>query len=169
MKKIFIVILSAFLYCIPAFAEYVPIPKHLSKQYKAEIEQIIDEEYPKVIKNIDNIMLEAKKLHDNILKNGYTIDEYINLVLIPETNIPTADLDLYAKLLKITQEKYLGIKYIPIGTDSVNAINDILLPYFAVNNVNTNKLTKILIYENKKIKLVEKYIQEVEQIRPISD
>ena len=59
----------------------------------------------------------------------------------------------------------MGIKYEPIGTDSVNPINDILSPYFSDNNVNRDKLNKIILYENKKIKVVEKYIKQVEKYR----
>ena len=72
-------------------------------------------------------------------------------------------------MLKVTQEKYLGMEYKPIGTDSVNPIDDILSPYFRDNNVNRRKLTKILLYENKKIKVVEEYIKQVEKLRPTSN
>ena len=50
---------------------YIPIPKELSEQYKAEIEQIIDEEYPKVIKNIDRCVLDAQKHYKKVIKYGY--------------------------------------------------------------------------------------------------
>ena len=42
MKKL-IVFLCLFFLSIPSWAEYKPIPKELSKQYKAEVEQIINE------------------------------------------------------------------------------------------------------------------------------
>ena len=114
-------------------------------------------------------MKDAKRIRDKILKNGFNIDDYITLSLIPDTCIPSADLDLYGKMLKITQEKYLGMEYKPIGTDSVNPLDDILSPYFRDNNVNRRKLTKILHYENKKIKVVEEYIKQVEKLRPTSN
>ncbi len=41
-----------YFFCIPAMAEYKPIPETLSKQYKAEMERIIDEDYPIVIKKL---------------------------------------------------------------------------------------------------------------------
>lgn len=154
---------------MPALAEYKPIPAHMSKQYKIEMEQIIDEEYPQVIQNVDGFVLDAKILYDKIINNGFNIEDYISLSLIPETCIPSSDLDLYAKLLKVTKEKYMGIKYTPIGTDSVNPIDEILSPYFKDNNVNRNKLTKIILYENKKIKVVEKYIKQVEKLRPTNN
>lgn len=169
MKKFIITLLSLLFFCVPAMAEYKPIPENLSKQYKTEMEQIIDEEYPIVIKKIDNEVKDAKRIRDKILKNGFNIDDYITLSLIPDTCIPSADLDLYGKMLKVTQEKYLGMEYKPISTDSVNPIDDILSPYFRDNNVNRSKLNKILLYENKKIKIVEEYIKQVEKLRPTSN
>ena len=169
MKKFIITLLSLLFFCVPAMAEYKPIPENLSKQYKTEMEQIIDEEYPIVIKKIDNEVKDAKRIRDKILESGFNIEDYINLSLIPETCIPSSDLDLYGKMLKVTQEKYLGMEYKPIGTDSVNPLDDILSPYFRDNNVNRNKLTKILLYENKKIKVVEEYIKQVEKLRPTSN
>ena len=169
MKKFIITLLSLLFFCVPAMAEYKPIPENLSKQYKTEMEQIIDEEYPIVIKKIDNEVKDAKRIRDKILESGFNIEDYINLSLIPETCIPYSDLDLYGKMLKVTQEKYLGMEYKPIGTDSVNPIDDILSPYFRDNNVNRSKLTKILLYENKKIKIVEEYIKQVEKLRPTSN
>lgn len=133
------------------------------------MEQIINSEYKKTINNIDNHVKDAKRIRDKILKNGFNIDDYITLSLIPDTCIPSADLDLSGKMLKVTQEKYLGMEYKPIGTDSVNPIDDILSPYFRDNNVNRSKLTKILLYENKKIKIVEEYIKQVEKLRPTSN
>lgn len=52
MKKFFITLLLLMFFCIPAMAEYKPISKTLSKQYKAEMERIIDEDYPIVIKRL---------------------------------------------------------------------------------------------------------------------
>ena len=133
------------------------------------MEQIIDEEYPIVIKKIDNEVKDAKRIRDKILEIGFNIEDYITLSLIPETCIPSSDLDLYGKMLKVTKEEYLNETYTPIGTDSVNPIDDILSAYFIDNKVNRSKLTKILLYENKQIKVVEEYIKQVEKLRPTSN
>lgn len=166
MKKIFITLWLLLTVCIPAFAEHKPIPLNMSKQYKTEIEHIIDREYEQIIKNIDDLVLECKNLHDKIIQNGFNMDDYINLTLISEVCIPAADLDLYAHLMNVTQEKYLGLKHEPIGTDTPNSMYEYLYPYMKDNNVNENKLTKIILYESKQIKVVEKYIKQVEKYRP---
>ena len=169
MKKFIITLLSLLFFCVPAMAEYKPIPENLSKQYKTEMEQIIDEKYPIVIKKIDNEVKDTKRIRDKILEIGFNIEDYITLSLIPETCIPSSDVDMYGKMLKVTKEKYLNETYTPIGTDSVNPIDDILSPYFIDNKVNRSKLTKILLYENKQIKVVEEYIKQVEKLRPTSN
>ncbi len=166
MRKIFITLWFLFTVCIPTFAGYNPIPLNMSKQYKTEMEQIIDKEYPQVIKNIDNLVLEIKNLHDKILQNGFNFEDYYNMKLIIEICIPAADLDLYAHLMKVTQEKYLGLKYKPVGTDTPNPMYEYLYPYMKDNNINENKLTKIILYESKQIKVGEKYIKQVEKLRP---
>ena len=163
MKKLFITLLLLLTVCIPAFAEYKPIPLNMSKQYKTEIEHIIDSEYDQIIKKIDNLVFESKNLHDKIIQNGFNINDYINLTLISEVYIPAADLDLYAHLMKVTQEKYLGLKYDPTGTDTPNPMYEYLYPYMKDNNVNESKLTKIILYESKQIKAVKKYIKQVEK------
>ncbi len=166
MKKIFLVIFLLIITNIPVFAEYKPIPETLSKQYKKEMEQIIDEEYPQVIKKIDNEVKYAKTLRNKIFYNGYNIDDSINLVLTQEVVIPAADMQLYDKLMKITQEKYLGIKHVPIGTDSTLPMETFLQPYFIDNNVDQTKLIKILDYMHKKDKLIEKYRNQIDKMSP---
>ena len=68
MKKIILILCIIFQLVIPVYAEYKPIPESLSEQYKTEIEQIIDEEYPQVIKKIDDEVNYAKSLRDKIKK-----------------------------------------------------------------------------------------------------
>lgn len=165
MKKIFIVFVFLFLFCSFAFAENNTIPIDMNKQYKKEMEQIINSEYPRTIKNIKNLVERSNYLYNKIKLKGFNLEDYINLILISETSIPASDLYLYVKLLTITQEKYLGIKYQQIETDDSTAIFDKLYPYFKANNVNIHKLTKIVHYEKKNIETVEKYIKEIEELR----
>ena len=50
MKKLFIAFYLIIIFVYLLFAEYKPIPANLSKQYKKEMEHIIDVEYPNTIK-----------------------------------------------------------------------------------------------------------------------
>lgn len=145
-----------------AVAVNYTIPDDLKFQYKQEIESVIEQNYPKIIRDINNNVNEAKKLYKKIVSSGYNIEDYINLTSIAEVSIPTTDLELYVQLMKITQEKYLKIKYTPLGTDNTNPIDEYLTPYFRENNVNIEKLSKIVQYQNIQIKKVEKYINNVQ-------
>ena len=159
MNKIFIVILSPFLYCMPAFAEYIPIPQNLSKQYKAEMEQIIDEEYPKIIKNINDYVNYVKSNYDKIKKTNYPTDCY----LLPEVSIYDLDISLYSKFIKTTQEKYLGIKYEQIGTDDSSSLQTYIYPYLVDNNINIKKLKKLGSYAKKKHSIINNYDQKAKK------
>ena len=163
MKKLFALFIIFILVCLPTWAEHKPIPKELSKQYKEEIEQLIDKKYYETINNIDEYYNIATEYYNDFLSNGYNIEKHISMVNLAEITLPAADLELYSELTKLTQEKYLGIKYLPIGTDTILPFNEFLYPYFKENKVNTRKLTSIAKYENKKIKLVEKYLRVIQK------
>ena len=89
-------------------AEYQPIPANLRMQYKKEIEQMIRDAYPEVKNNADSAVKDAKILFNNIMKNDYEEMEIFNIQLISEVVIPASSLDLFARLMQVTQEKYLG-------------------------------------------------------------
>lgn len=168
MKKLFI-IFCLICFSLPCFAEYKPIPKELSKQYKAEMESIIDKGYPKAIRDIDDLVKKATKYHKRIMKNGYFSNDQmdiINLGFLYEICLPSAELDLYVDLMKVTQEKYLGIEYEPIGTDWVGPYETYLEPYFKDNNINTEKLENISKYELQQGEIVKNYLEEAEKLRP---
>lgn len=168
MKK-FIITLFLLFFTLPAFADYKPIPANLSKQYKQEMESIIDKGYPKAIQNVNNNVKKATTYYQRIMKYGYYSNnrmDVINLGFLYEICLPAAELDLYADLMKVTQEKYLGIKYEPIGTDWVGPYETYLKPYFIDNNVNTKKLDDILEYESQQGKIIENYFNEVQKLRP---
>lgn len=136
MKKLFLLICFIFL-CLPVFAEYKPIPKELSKQYRVEMEQIIDNGYPQAISYINDY-------YNEVLKTSF----------IPEVSIYDANLFIYADMMKVTQEKYLKTKYKPCGTDNSVSAAEFLTPYFKDNNVNIEKLIEI----DKYAKLTDKKI-----------
>lgn len=129
MRKLFILISLLILFCLPVFAEYTPIPKELSKQYKVEMEQIIDNNYQKIINDIDDYYKEVIKTHYE-----------------PEVSIYDLTMFLYSDLMKVTQEKYLGVKYSPYCTDSTYSSSVFLYQYFKDNNVDTKKIDDINQY-----------------------
>lgn len=140
MKKLFLLICFLFL-CLPVFAEYKPIPKELSKQYRAEMETIINREYPKVINDID-------KYYNEVKKTGFE----------PEISIYDLSLFMYDDMMKVTKEKYLGEKYNPYSSDTVIPAADFLAPYFRDNQVNIEKIIYINNYAKTKDKQIQKLV-----------
>ena len=166
MKYLKIFILQIILSCciLTAFAEYKPIPENLGSEYKIEMEEIINREYPNVVKNADNCVNKVKRLHDKIIQYGYDENNYNNMIIIKDVDLFASDLKLYVELMKITQEKYLNIKYKPIATDNANSIYTFLYPYFIDNSVELKKLDQLDKYINKKIVKCEKYINHIHKL-----
>ena len=145
MKKILILLLFIF-FSLPAFAQYVPIPKEQSKQYKNEIEQVIKSQIPIAKKNIDNVFKEVESE-----KN-----EYIKINII-EYGIESEIFYFYMKLIDAT-EKYTKIKEFLPGGDSYTDLIEALNPYLNDNKIKASKIKSLLNYSNKKQKkLEEKY------------
>ena len=165
MKKVLLVILSI-LFITPVFGEYKPIPKELSKQYKMEMEETINKEYPKAIKKIDRHIKKADVYYSRVLKNGCHSDydmNAINLNLMYEFE-SGAILDIYDKLMKITQKKYLKESFKPFPVDYSGPFIDYLNPYFKDNNINTKKIDDIEKYESEKYQILKKYNEEVNKL-----
>ena len=145
MKKILIAVLFIF-FCLPVLAEYKPIPKELSAQYKKEIEQLIKTQVPIAKKNIDNVFREVEEEKDEYIK--------INIV---EYGIESEIFYFYMKLIDVT-EKYTKIKEFLPGGDSYGDLIEALNPYFNDNRIKASKIKSFLNYSNKKQKkLEEKY------------
>lgn len=164
MKKIFVIFLLMFCSILPCFSEYKPIPKELSTQYKADMEQIIDNGYPKAIKNIDEYFNEVEQKYFKLVKNGF--DQELYWSMVPEVSIYDVDLFIYDEMLKITQEKYLKNIYKSYGTDSTFATAEFLAPYIKDNNVNIDKLINIGNYASLKDKTIEKYSKNIKKLYP---
>lgn len=146
--------------------EYKFTPKTFSKQYKKEIESIIRQQYPKIIKNIDDDFEYGVNLYKKLMKNGYDLDTYVDLTFVSDLYIPTSTLYLYDELTKVTQEKYLGLKYKPIGTDWVTPYENYLKPYLINNHVNIRFLKKIADNKTKKNRIINNYVEYVKRLIP---
>ena len=126
-----------------SFAEYIPIPKEQSKQYKKEIEQLIKTQVPIAKKNIDNVFREVEEEKDEYMK--------INII---EYGIESEILYFYMKLIDAT-EKYTKIKEFLPGGDSYGDLIEALNPYLNDNRIKASKIKSFLHYSNKKQKILE--------------
>ena len=149
MKKILIILFFLLLiFDQTAFAEYKPIPKNLSSQYKIEITKIIDKDYPNAIKKTKQTRRKAHKMYLKVLKDKKFYIDYAtsNFDII----ISTGEFNLLSKIIDIT-DKYVKIKdEEALATDHNGAILDFLNPYFIDNNIKTEKLDKLGLFINKK-------------------
>ena len=62
MKKILLILLLL-LFSLPTLAQYKPISKDRSSQYKTEVTQIIDTQYPIAVRRTKQIRREAHKMY----------------------------------------------------------------------------------------------------------
>jgi len=142
---------------------YKPVPADLSRQYKTEMEQIIDEEYSKAIKDVDILTSRAKFLYNKILNEDGKYEDYTELTLIPETALPAVDVDLFTRLVKTTQEKYLDKKFEQVWFGNSYYLDIYIYPYLEKPNVDTRKIIKLNKYTDKKIRIIEKYLKEIKK------
>ena len=143
MKRIILIIILSLLFCMQSFAEYIPIPKEQSKQYKKEIEQLIKTQVPIAKKNIDNVFREVEEEKDEYMK--------INII---EYGIESEIFYFYMKLIDAT-EKYTKIKGFLPGGDSYGDLIEALNPYLNDNRIKASKIKSFLHYSNKKQKILE--------------
>lgn len=126
------------------YAEYQPIPDCQLNQYKAEVENVINTEYPIAKKEIKNIINEIRIETDNNYRR----------VLI-EQGIAEVLFKFYKKITDAT-EKYTPInKSIP-ATDWYEELQNQLNPYFKNADINTKKIDKLLNYAKRKQSQLEK-------------
>lgn len=154
MKKLLVVFLIMFFNILPCFAEYKPIPKNLSKQYKAEITQIIDTQYPIAVHETEGIREEAHQLYLDVLNNKNLYMNYCanNFDMI----IDNGEFHLLSKIIEATN-KYVPIKNDDaLATDYVGSLLDFLDPYFKDNHIDTKKLDSLGVLSNIRYKEIEK-------------
>ena len=140
MKKLFVLILIIFLGS-PVFAEYVPIPEYLSKQYKKEVMKILNIQYPVAVQETEQLRAEAHDMYIKVLKDKNLYMEYATNNF--DMNIYIGEFHLLSKIIDIT-DKYVDIKNDnAFATDYTGAMLDFLNPYFKDNGINQNKLKKL--------------------------
>ena len=157
MKKLLILFTILFSFCLSAYAEYKPIPKELSNQYKAEIEIFVNGNYKSTKTDIDNIYNDAKKSYKKIFKDK---DSYIDFATSNyDMIIFTPIFDLFSGMVSITQQ-YVNIKDNTPATDFSGALYDFLDPYFCDNIIDTTKIDKLSQYARNKQQKIEKYYEK---------
>ena len=156
MKNLFLTIVLLISFCLPTWAEYKPIPKELSIQYKNEVEQIINNKYKIIISQINHIHTDAKNQYIMVKKNKDTYIDFATANFDTAVFIPI--FDLLSDIITITR-KYSDLEQNIPATDYTGALYDFLDPYFKDNNINTSKIDNLSEYARKKQIKIEKYYE----------
>lgn len=158
MRKILVLLFGLLLSINMCFAAYQPIPKEKSKQYKVQIEQIINNNLPKAYKQTDENFIEIKETYNQILKDPY--NKELREKLDPETVTAKFDSSLFIIFLEIIEatENYVNIKNeIPATSHSFD-LEIFMYPYLEDNNIDYKELSKYSEYasdkENEAFKLI---------------
>lgn len=158
MKKLFVIFLLM-LFSLPCFAEYKPIPKELSKQYRVEITQIIDTQYPIAVHETEEVSQNAHNMYLAVLENGNLYSDYYDANF--DTRIDSPIFNIYKQILfKTVDYAKLSPEDIP-ATSYSGAIDEFLTPYFKDNNIKIDKLYSLGTLANIKQIEIENEQQEL--------
>lgn len=165
IKKIIILLLLIIVISL-SFIFYKKINKYkLPKQYKIEIEKLIDEQTPTTKKEINDIFIEAERKYQKVIKNPKNMNLYMDFATNNyDSYIFSPEFYLYMDLIKITQ-KYTKLKDDDIPpTDSSGELYNFLYPYIRDNNINTEKLDQLSDLSESKFKIIEHYYNNAHKV-----
>ena len=150
MKKLTIIFLITLivLFSISVFFAYDKHFKYiLPKEYKKEIEIILEQEISITTQKIDKLYKEIENEKDPLDKK-----------LLIEYGVDGVFFDFYWKLVNATEkhtQKNKITNKLP-ANDNVWEIHEALIPYFKNNKINTSKISTLIEYKIKKQKEIEK-------------
>lgn len=151
MKRIFVLIFAFLMSFNVCFAQYKPIPANKSKQYKAEVEQIINEEVPKAKQEVYKIFAQAQNAYRNkSIEDLHTYDDFIG----------QPEYDIHVKIIGVTNN-YAAVEKDLFATGDPGALYDFLYPYFKDNNVDLTKLYELINLCGIKQKEIEQMLQSL--------
>ena len=130
--------------------------------YKSQIENTIEEEFPKTKKLIDIEVANAKKAYKKYLKDKNkkeNIKEYIFIMQDYQRGIEAHEFMFLSKLIDITAE-FDNIKNKIPATDFAGTLFDFLYPYFKKNNINYKKYNELSEYAAIKIKEIDSMLEK---------
>lgn len=158
IKKIFIFILI-FIIIALSFLFFQKTNKYkLPKEYKIEIEKLIDEETPKTKNCIDEYYIKAQNEYLKIknAKDKEYLEESVFLIDNYQRAIEVCEFRMTSMLVEKT-ENYVNIKDKIPHTDFSGTLNELLYPYFDKNNINYKELIEISKYTNNKINEIDNF------------
>ncbi len=165
MRKL-LILFVLLCFSLPCFAAYKPIPADKSKQYKAEVESIINQEVPKAKREVEKETKYATGLYNKIMRNNLANNsqEYIDMTLTQEIVIPFVVARVYSEIIKATAGYSTAITT-EFGTDDYTPLEDEIMPYLKANNVDTGKIDELKELVNQRYLLIQGYADKVRKIK----
>ena len=131
----------------------------MSKQYKAEVTQFIDTQYPIAVHQTEQYRIKSHNLYEKVLLDKSLYIDYATSNF--DMNIENSEFEMLSQILAITN-KYVNIKGDKsLSTDFSGSLMDFLEPYFKDNKVDTHKLNSLSALINIRYKEI---IQEQESL-----
>ena len=161
IKKIIILLLIVLLIALSLLLFKKDDKYKLPRQYKIEIQKVIEDEAPKTKKEIDEIVEEVKIDVEKYKNNpsSFTRDELIDLVSIPDDYIYSPLFHYYLKLVEIT-EKYTK-KESDLATDFYIDLLEYVYPYLITNKIDLKKINEVDDYTEYQSKIIKNYLKNV--------
>ncbi len=158
IKKIFISIFLIAIFALSFFFFQEANKYKLPKEYKIEIENLIDEETPKTKNCIDEYYIKAQNEYLKIknAKDTEYLEESVFLIDNYQRGIEVCEFNMVSMLIEKT-ENYANIKDKIPPTDFADTLNEFLYPYLDENNINDKKLTEINKYTSTKINEIDNF------------
>ena len=161
IKKFIILFLIVFLITLSLLLLKKDDKYKLPRQYKIEIQKVIEDEAPKTKKEIDEIVEEVKIDVEKYKNNpsSFTRDELIDLVSIPDDYIYSPLFYYYLRLVEIT-EKYTK-KESDLATDFYIDLLEYVYPYLITNKIDLKKINEVDDYTEYQRKIIKNYLKNV--------
>ena len=161
IKKIIILLLIVLLIALSLLLFKKDDKYKLPRQYKIEIQKVIDEQTLEVKNMSDESLKEANNLFDKFQNDSNAKlykDEYLDKMEYYKNVIRNSDFVIYNDMIKIT-EKYANLNLNIPSTDDSYTLENILEKYLKANDIKTGKLIDLAKYNSKSVKKIDNYYE----------
>ncbi len=161
IKKIIILFLIVLLIALSLLLFKKDDKYKLPRQYKIEIQKVIDEQTLEVKNMSDESLKEANNLFDKFQNDSHAKlykDKYLDKMEYYKNVIRNSDFIIYNDMIKIT-EKYANLNLNVPSTDDSYTLENILEKYLKANDINTDKLIDLAKYNSKSVKKIDNYYE----------
>ncbi len=167
MKKLLVLILFLFSFNVAFAQNNLKVPANLAKQYKSEIQKIIDKQVPIALKKCNDYEKEARKIYIKALKNPHDLQKLQQSIMDLEDIEAWTDngpeMGIYIAVINAT-EKYIKIKDKVPATGYATTVFNFLYPYLKANNISIKQISRVTSYETQKAEYINTMIKHLRSL-----